>query len=126
MDYQKANNRRMQAKRAATGLGWFSIGLGLAELVFARPMSRWMGMGDKVDVVRFYGVRELAAGIGLLAAKDPTPWIWGRVAGDALDLATLATQFEGNPRLASYRYAYVNQQYLLVDQNGHVMGAIER
>ena len=98
MDYQKVNNRRLAAKRAATGMGWFSIGLGLAELLFARPMSRWMGMGDKADVVRFYGVRELTTGIGLLAAKDPTPWMWGRVAGDALDIATLGAQFDGNPR----------------------------
>jgi hypothetical protein len=107
MDYQMANNRRMLAKRAATGLGWFSIGLGLTELLCARPLSRWMGMGDKEDVVRFYGVRELAAGIGLLAAKDPTPWMWGRVAGDALDIATLAAHFEGNPRKGALMTALV-------------------
>ena len=98
MDYQKVYNRRMQAQRAAMGMGWFSIGLGMAELLFARPMSRWMGMRDKEDVVRFYGVRELATGIGLLAAKDPTPWMWGRVAGDALDIVTLGAEFDGNPR----------------------------
>jgi hypothetical protein len=41
--------------------------------------------------------------------------------------ATVATyQFEGNPRLAPYRYAYVNKQYLLVDSKGHVMGSIVR
>jgi uncharacterized membrane protein len=34
--------------------------------------------------------------------------------------------FEGNPRLATYRYAYINQQYVLIDNNGRVMGAIER
>jgi hypothetical protein len=107
MDYQKVYNRRMQAQRAAMGMGWFSIGLGLAELLLARPMSRWMGMRDQEDVVRFYGVRELATGIGLLASKDPTPWMWGRVAGDALDIATLAAQFEGNPRKGALMTALV-------------------
>ena len=34
--------------------------------------------------------REIVTGIGLLASSDPRPWIWGRVAGDALDLSTLA------------------------------------
>ena len=29
-------------------------------------------------------------------SHDPTPWILGRVGGDALDLATLATGFEGD------------------------------
>lgn len=98
MDYQKRYNREMAARRAANGLGWFSIGLGLAELLCARPLARWMGMRGQEDTLRFYGVRELGAGIGLLLAKDKAPWVWGRVAGDALDIATLAAQFEGNPR----------------------------
>ena len=50
----------------------------------------------------------------------------GVTVGQPLPQGVAVYQFEGNPRLASYRYAYVNQQYLLVDQNGHVMGSIER
>ncbi|HWT31196.1 MAG TPA: cyclase dehydrase, partial [Propylenella sp.] len=34
--------------------------------------------------------REVATGMGILASRDPAPWIWGRVGGDALDVATLA------------------------------------
>lgn len=98
MDNQKQYNRQMTARRAANGLGWFSIGLGLTELFCARPLARWMGMRGQEDTLRFYGVRELGAGIGLLLAKDKAPWVWGRVAGDALDIATLAAQFNGNPR----------------------------
>lgn len=98
MDYQKQYNRQMAARRAANGMGWFSIGLGLGELIFARPLARWMGMRGQEDTLRFYGVRELGTGIGLLLAKDKAPWMWGRVAGDALDIATLAAQFDGNPR----------------------------
>ena len=98
MDYRNRSDRQRMAHRAANGMGWFSIGLGITELLFARPLARWMGMRGQEDTLRFYGVRELGAGIGLLLAKEKAPWMWGRVAGDALDIATLAAQFEGNPR----------------------------
>ncbi len=74
----------------ARGLGWFSIGLGLAELVAPRTLTRALGMEKEAEIVRAYGLREIVAGVGLLTQKDPTPWLWGRVAGDVLDLATLA------------------------------------
>jgi len=32
---------------------------------------------------------------------------------------------EGNPRYSSYRYARVNNQYLLVDAHGNVLGAVD-
>ena len=38
-------------------------------------------------------MREIATGAAILASHDPAPWIWTRVGGDALDLATLATGF---------------------------------
>lgn len=77
------------ADARARGLGWFSIGLGLMEVFAGRSMARWLGMEKHERLIRAYGVREIATGVGILASKDPTPWIWGRVAGDALDLATL-------------------------------------
>jgi hypothetical protein len=76
----------------ARGLGWFSIGLGLAELLAPGRLAGALGMQGKEALIQGYGAREIATGVGILAAKDPTPWIWGRVAGDALDLATLATE----------------------------------
>src|SRR5918993_6093381 len=83
----------------ARGLGVFSIALGLVEVVAARSLTRALGMEGSETLVRLYGLREIAKGVGILASDDPTPWIWGRVAGDALDLATLATGLEGdNPK----------------------------
>lgn len=73
----------------ARGLGWFSIALGLAELIAPRALTRTIGMEDHARVAQFYGLREIGAGIGILLARDPTPWVWGRIAGDALDLASL-------------------------------------
>lgn len=83
----------------ARGLGVFSIAIGLFQVVTPRALTRWLGLYGHDDLVRAYGLREIATGIGILAAKDPTPWIWSRVAGNALDAATLATALEGdNPR----------------------------
>ena len=50
----------------------------------------------------------------------------GVAVGRPLPQNVTTYQFEGNPRLSTYRYAYVNQQYLLVDSNGRVLGSIER
>ena len=75
----------------AQGLGWFSIGLGVAELAAPGALARFLGMEERTDLIRIYGMREIATGIGLLLQDDPAPWLWGRVGGDALDLATLAT-----------------------------------
>lgn len=80
----------------ARGLGWFSIGLGLLELAAARGLCRTLGLEGRETLVRSYGVREVATGVAILTSHDPTPWILGRVVGDALDLATLAQGFEGD------------------------------
>ncbi|TXN43018.1 cyclase dehydrase [Methylobacterium sp. WL7] len=83
----------------ARGLGWFSIGLGLLELTAPRGLCRALGLRGRESLVQAYGVREVATGVAILMSHDPTPWIIGRVGGDALDLATLATGFEGdNPK----------------------------
>lgn len=79
------------AHSMARGLGWFSIGLGLAEILAPRALTRRLGMEGREQIVRAYGMREIATGIGILSSTHPVPWIWGRLGGDALDLATLAT-----------------------------------
>lgn len=45
--------------------------------------------------LRLYGLREIATGIGILNSPLPTEWMWGRVAGDALDIATLLATATG-------------------------------
>ena len=83
----------------AYALGWFSIGLGLAELLAPRRLAHAIGMEGSEGVLQAYGVREIGTGIAILASDNPAPWIWARVAGDALDLATLATGLSrDNPR----------------------------
>lgn len=100
--YLTADPRRRPdpaTRELAHGLGWFSIGLGLTEVAFGDAIARWLGMPRVAPVLRAYGVRELLQGVGILGSRDPTPWISARVAGDALDIATVLPGLEGrNPR----------------------------
>jgi hypothetical protein len=81
--------RRRAAHTSARALGWFSIGLGIAEVVAPSLLGRLIGLPGREPALRAYGAREIATGIGILNSEDPTPWVWGRVAGDAMDLASL-------------------------------------
>jgi hypothetical protein len=69
-------------------LGWFSIGLGAIELFTPRRVTHALGMEGGEALVRAYGVRELAAGV-LSLSVDKEIGLQSRIAGDALDIATL-------------------------------------
>ena len=79
-------------------LGWFSMGLGLTELLAPKVLTRWLGMEGKEGLVRAYGARELASGV-LCLSVNKDYGAYSRVAGDMLDLATLATAYnDENPK----------------------------
>lgn len=78
------------ADRLARGLGWFSIALGVTELVAPGRLARSVGLDDKKGLIRAYGVRELASAVPTLSV-DKWVGLASRIGGDALDLATLAT-----------------------------------
>lgn len=85
---------QQQGTGLADGLGWFSIGLGLAELASPKSVAQLIGVPDDETsrgVLRAYGAREIATGIGILSSGRHPGWLWARVAGDVLDLATLAS-----------------------------------
>ncbi len=87
-----ATEQRVSPQQLAKGLGWFSIGLGLAEIVTPNLVANLIGVTDDSKtrkVLRFYGARELAAGFGILSQSNPSGWLWGRVAGDVLDISSL-------------------------------------
>ncbi|OWW22078.1 SRPBCC family protein [Noviherbaspirillum denitrificans] len=78
-----------RADQIARMLGWFSIGIGLAQLLAPRGVSRTIGVQDSPKLMRTLGAREIASGIGILSQRRPANWLWTRVAGDAIDLALL-------------------------------------
>jgi uncharacterized membrane protein len=93
-DQHERDSQNDNVERLANALGWFSIGLGLAELAAPRALAQLIGVKDEDktrNVLRGYGMREIAAGIGILSRPQPAGWLWGRVAGDLLDLSSLGS-----------------------------------
>lgn len=91
-----SNSRDEQLARA---LGWFSVGLGLAQIVVPRELAQLIGVPDNDDtcaVMRAVGLREIVSGVGILTQPDPTPWLWARVGGDAMDIALLTAALNSN------------------------------
>lgn len=90
----------MNSKQLARGLGWFSIGLGLAEVIVPRQLGKLIGVKGHEGTLRAFGLREIAAGIGLLAsryeARPLSRWMWARVGGDALDMAAMGAMLKAN------------------------------
>jgi uncharacterized membrane protein len=102
------------AKRLAKGLGWFSIGLGLAELLAPRAIANISGVSNKhTGLIRLYGLREIGAGITIFAQKKPTEGVWSRVVGDALDLTSLGIAAT-NPEAKLGRVAFATANVLAV------------
>jgi hypothetical protein len=77
----------MLEQQAARALGVASIGIGLAELAAPRQVEQLLGIddGENTGMLRALGVRELLTGVDILTHADPTPGVWARVVGDALD-----------------------------------------
>src|SRR4051812_48427794 len=100
---QESSRPDDNAERRAKGLGWFSIGLGLAQIGAPRAVARFIGVNDDEETKNTMfaiGLREITSGIGILSRPRPAGWVWSRVGGDLMDLALLgkAMRSEGNDR----------------------------
>ena len=70
----------------ARGLGWVSLGVGLAAIAAPVPLMKALGLGDRPNLGRFLGVRDILLGAGILRGQNtaswvqpgasPTPWTW--------------------------------------------------
>jgi hypothetical protein len=88
----------MDQMKLAKGLGWFSIGLGLTEMLAPEWLARKIGVPeDRTTLLRAMGAREAVTGVGVLMEERPTVGMWGRVAGDAVDISLLAAALK-SPR----------------------------
>jgi uncharacterized membrane protein len=74
-------------------LGWASFALGAPLVAVPGWAARAIGLDDTSGtraLARAVGVREFAAGAGILAqGQKPVPGMWSRVAGDGMDAALL-------------------------------------
>jgi len=105
---------KSNAKRLAKGLGWFSIGLGLSELLAPKAIAKISGVSNAhTGLIRLYGLREVAAGITIFSQTNPAAGVWSRVAGDALDLASLGKAF-ASPDANKGRVAFATANVLAV------------
>lgn len=96
-DHLTTEGIRMNEKRNSIGgtemarrLGWFSIGLGAAELLLPRQIGRLIGVHGHRKTIRYMGAREIAAGVAVLSEVNPIGSMAGRIAGDLMDLSLLA------------------------------------
>lgn len=85
-------HRQSGSDAMARGLGVLSLALGALEVAGARPLARMLGIRGQENFIRACGAREIMQGVAILGAKDPTPWIWVRVAGDIMDIGTLVME----------------------------------
>ena len=80
-------------RQLARGLGWFSLGLGAAQVSAPGVLNRLIGADDntrnRTIMVAVCGLREITAGAGIFGSRAPAEWLRARVAGDALDLTLL-------------------------------------
>lgn len=78
------------ADTLARALGWFSIALGVTELVAAGRLSRALGLEGRSGLIRAFGAREIGAGVMTLSTERKLG-MQSRVVGDAMDLLALGT-----------------------------------
>lgn len=86
-------------ERLSRALGLFSIGLGLSQILAPRGVARTIGLRDddrNRKMMMAIGLRELATGVGLISRPRSASFAWGRVAGDAMDLAVLGRALTSN------------------------------
>jgi uncharacterized membrane protein len=95
-DERERGMPQRDGRRGSRGLGWLSVALGSIEVLAPGAFARAIGTGGSPvarAVTRLCGVRELAAGIGILTTPRPAGWMTFRVAGDVMDLALLMAAF---------------------------------
>ena len=81
------------AARLSRALGLFSVGLGLSQILAPRNVARTIGLQDddrNRKIMMAFGFREVASGLGLISRPQSASFAWGRVVGDAMDLAMLS------------------------------------
>jgi uncharacterized membrane protein len=91
------DDRGTGGESLADFLGYFSIGLGLAEVLAPQLIARLVGIKHPNErnrtLLRLMGLREISSGVAILSNQQPKKAVMSRVAGDAIDIALLGATF---------------------------------
>jgi uncharacterized membrane protein len=84
-------------KMAANALGWFSLALGLTQILIPKRMAKLIGVRDNRKtrmMMRAVGLREIAAGAVIFTQNRPVLGLRARALGDIMDLMLLGAAFQ--------------------------------
>ena len=85
-------------KKLSLGLGVFSLALGAAELFGSKKIAGTLDAEGHEGLVKGFGAREIAAGIGLIANPAHAVGMWNRVAGDVMDIVAVSAAAKNSPK----------------------------
>jgi hypothetical protein len=74
----------------ARALSWLSAGIGVVVVTVPGPVTKAIGLGDRPNLGRLLGARDLVLGTGLLLGQNTAAWCRARGIADALDVALIA------------------------------------
>lgn len=103
-ELQATQRSAMNGDTLGRSLGWFSLGLGVTQMLAPKALGRMIGVGDQSTLMRMCGMREIVSGVGLLSGRAPAAFTGSRVVGDVLDLALLGASL-GSPQANPTRVA---------------------
>lgn len=86
------------ASGRAAMMGLFSYALGVSQVLRPGGVNRLMGIPDHNPnhaMQRVIGIREIVTGTGVLFGRNTSGWMWGRFAGDLMDIGIVAGQLAG-------------------------------
>jgi uncharacterized membrane protein len=87
---------RSAVERRVSRVGWLSIMLGATQILAPNATSKAIGTHRHRrarTTLMAVGLREIAAGAGIMASEGAAAWMWLRVAGDLMDLALLGKAY---------------------------------
>ena len=96
--YMLKRHHDMDYKKLSLGLGLFSLALGAAELLASPRIAETLDSTGHEGLIKGFGAREVAAGMGILTQPAASIGVWNRVVGDAMDLVALALAARSSPR----------------------------
>ena len=63
----------------STGVGWVSLGIGLALTLAPNRSTRFLALEDRRGLASVVGASDLMIGTGLLVGQRRQPWMFARV-----------------------------------------------